>query len=220
MAIRFRVLLLLVSIVSLVSVLLPEAQGKDIKFTPGMTVQSLAGRSDNDKVVLPSGKVVTVGIMRKLEVAATRMRAARPSPSLARLGAKPAATGIRINNQSDLIATLATRSDSDTVQFASGRRVTVGQIRLIQPYVEKKLGYKLDAPPQRANLTGPAVRIKVNQNDKNFWKKTLDQPNATILESPNGKRVTVGEIKQYLKSSPVRGLSTTSGTRGAAKVRP
>lgn len=217
MTIRLRVIVLFALFGLLASPLTPVAQAKDIKFTPGMTVQSLAGRSDKDRVILQSGKIVTVGTMRQLDAVAQRMRAAR-RPGMSPLAVKPAATGIRINNQSDLIAALATRSDNDTVQFASGRRATVGQIKLIQPYVEKRLGYKLDSPPQRANLAGPALKIKAGQTDRAFWKKTLDQPNSTILESPNGKRVTVGEVKQYLKNSPVRGLSTTS--QGPQKARP
>jgi hypothetical protein len=118
----------------------------------------------------------------------------------AALKMKPAATGTKINNAADLAAALKL-PDNTTVQLPSGRLATVGQIKLVRPLIEKRLGHSLAMVQQRPNLTGPA--IKVNKNTSRAqWEDILKKPDATVLESPNGKRITVGEAKQYLAKNP------------------
>ncbi len=192
----------------------PTAEAKDLVFTPDMTIQKLAGRKDSDRVQLPSGKMTTVGVLRRLDAAAQKMRSAKSSPRPSPIRMQPAATGLLVNNRMELVAALKTRRDSDTVQFASGRRATVGQIRALQPYLEKRLGQKFDAIPQRPNLIGPATRVSATQDDKQFWKDVLQGPDTRILESPRGKRITVGELKQYLNSA--NGRASKRGVQPAS----
>jgi hypothetical protein len=172
------------------------------KFTPNITVSSLAGRPDSDLVELQSGRRVTVGTLRRLDALAQKMRAATPrvARDTATLRVKPAATGTPLHNAADLAAALK-RPDNETVQLPSGRRVTVGQIKLLQPFIEKKLGRPLTALPQRPNRTGPAIKI-TSQPDRaaaeKYWRDILLQkPDSTVLENTKGERITVGELKQY-----------------------
>jgi hypothetical protein len=75
-----------------------------VKYTPNMTVKSLAGRLDTDLVELKNGRRVSVGDLRRLDAAAQKMRAPKVDLMPAVLKVKPAATGIKINNAADLAA--------------------------------------------------------------------------------------------------------------------
>ncbi len=179
-----------------------------LKHTPGMTVQSLAGRSDQDLIELSSGRRVTVGYMRSLQALSQAMRTPRAkNPNFVRLRqqgpqafqVKPAASGTRITGAGGLATALKGLPDKNTVQLPNGRLATMEQIRLVQPLVEKKLGRRIDVVPTRPALTGPAIKVS-SQISKEEWKKILQGPENTILEAPGGQRVTVYELKQYLKS--------------------
>ncbi len=177
-----------------------SAEPAIVKYTPNMTVKSLAGRPDTDLVELRNGRRVSVGDLRRLDAAAQKMRAPRVDRMPAALKVKPAATGTKIRNAADLAAALKL-PDNTTVQLPSGRLATVGQIKLVQPLIEKRLGHSLAMVQQRPNLTGPAIKINKNTT-RAQWEDILKKPDATVLESPNGKRITVGEAKQYLAKNP------------------
>lgn len=187
----------------------PVAAGKVIiKHTPGMTVQSLAGHSDQDQVELASGRRVSVGYLRTLETLSQAMRTPRTrNPNFARLlqrgpqafQVKPATGGTRIAGAADLATALKTLQDKDSVQLPNGRLATMEQIRLVQPLVERKLGRKIDVAPMRPRLTGPAITITA-QTTKEEWKRILKSPDNTILQSAAGQRITVYDLKQYLTS--------------------
>jgi len=111
---------------------------------------------------------------------------------------KPIASDIKVklHNGRDLCGIL-NRPDSDTVQLPSGRLATVGQIKFVQPYVEKRLGKTFASLPQGPDLSGAAVKISA-ATTKDQWK-ALFQNDNTVLESPNGRRIAVGELKEGLK---------------------
>lgn len=167
-----------------------------VKYTPDMTVNSLAGRPDTDLGELKNGRRVSLGDLRRLEAAAQKMRAPKVDLMPAVLKLKPAATGTPVKTAADLVAALKL-PDNATVQLPSGRLATVGQIKLVQPLVEKRLGHSLAMVVQRPNLTGPAIKI-MKGTTRAQWEDILKKPDTTVLESPNGKRITVGEAKQYL----------------------
>lgn len=164
-----------------------------LKFTPKMPASALAPLSDADRVELPDGRQVRMGDVRRLKEAARKMRARKDAPLPAGLRAKPAPTGTPLRNASDLAAALK-RPDTDTVVLPSGRKVTVGMIRLLQPQVEKRTGRSIAAGPKRPNLSGSAVKVGA----KTDWKDVLQRPNGTVLEAPDGTRITVGELKKSL----------------------
>jgi hypothetical protein len=168
-----------------------------VKFKPGITMQSLAARADTDVVELSNGRRVSVKALRTLSSLQKKMRAAVPgSKRPAALKMKPAAKGKLLKTNADLQAALK-GPDNETVQLPSGKLVTVGQIKFLQPYVEKQLGHKIAVVSGRPNLTGSAIRITGNEK-KADWLEILKKPDSTILESPEGTRITLGELKKVM----------------------
>lgn len=173
------------------------AQPGVLKVVPNMPANALAGRPDTDLVELSDGRRVRVGDIRRLTAAAKRIQAAAPgSKAPQAFRTKPAATGTPVSRAADLSAALQ-RADNETVVLPSGRRTTVGMIRLLQPEVEKRLGRPISAGAVPAARSGPAVKVGANAD----WKVILEKPDATVLEAPNGARITVGELKQALAAS-------------------
>jgi len=176
-----------------------------IKYTPNTTLKSLAGRPDSDLVEFSNGRRISVGRLRSLEAAQQKMLASVPGRRLpAALKVKATTTGTMVRNSADLNAALQ-RSDSETVQFPSGRLATVGQMKFVQPLVEKKLGKKLTQVPS-------AEIIKIsNATTLSDWKIIFQKPDSTVLESPNGKRITVGDLKQAMAKTPSSARQPSSG---------
>jgi hypothetical protein len=177
-----------------------------IKYNSTITAQSLAGRPDSDFVEFSNGRRLRVRDIRRLQTVQQKMMAANPGRLLpAALKVKPASKGRLLNTQADIVAALK-RPDSETVQLPSGRLVTVGQIKFVQPLVEKRLGRSL-AQINQSNLEGPAIKI-TKTTTKSEWINILRMPDSTVLESPNGKRITLGKLKQEMtqkrKIAPVK----------------
>jgi hypothetical protein len=168
-----------------------------IKYNSKITAPSLAGRPDSDFVEFSNGRRLSMGDIRRLQAAQQKMRAAKPGSRLpAALKVKPAVTGKRLNTSAD-IATALKRPDNETVRLPSGRLVTMGQIKFVQPLVEKRLGRSLATLPKEKDLSGPAIKI-TKTTTKSEWMTIFQKPDNTVLESPNGKRVTVGRLKQEM----------------------
>ena len=186
-------------------------QTQVIKLNPGLSASLLAARPNTDLVELANGRRVSLGDIRRLRGVAQKLRspaAAMPVPAPFRM--QPAATGKRLETASDLALALK-RPDSETVELPSGRRVTVGQIHFVQPEVEKALGRPLSSLPQRPDLSGPAVKIASVTN----WKEFLQKSDNTILEAPDGTRITLGELKTSFAASKgkIRALPTSKATQ-------
>ena len=183
-----------------------------IKFKKGeMPPNFLAGKADTDLVEFSGGRRMSVKKIREWAELAKEMRAVVPGSRLhPGLKHKPAATGTPIKTAEDLSAALK-RPDSETVKLPSGRLVTVGQIKFLQPEVERRLGRSLASLPQRPDLKGPAIKIAA-KSDPEYWNEILDKPDGTILENASGKRITVGELKRALAEK-------ASGTPGAQPVK-
>lgn len=180
---------------------LPTAAAANlVKYTPNLRVGSLAGRADSDLVEFPNGKRMRVGELRRLEAWGRKARNSPRRQFPVALGTAPSASGKRVNNAPELAAALKL-SDNETVVLPSGRRATVGMIKFVQPQVERKLGRSLAAAQQRPGLTGPAIKVH-GGTTKEEWQKIVQKPDNTVVESPGGIRITVGELKQELRAAP------------------
>ncbi len=184
-------------------------ENKVTKYSPGMQLQSFAGRPDSELIEFSDGRQVRLGDMRRIEQSAQRLRSA-PKVAVVPPGLqfKPAASGTRVDT-SKALADALKRPDSDTLVLPSGAKLTVGQLKFLQPMVEKRLGHPLGAASGRPQLSGPVTKVTA-QTD---LKSMLSQPDSTVLESPNGKRVTVGELKQVIKSRQTDGRVRPTVTR-------
>ena len=176
-----------------------------VKYTLHMTWQSLAGRADTDLVELPNGQHVKVGTLRNFQTAARIMRSPRVDRTPRELKSLPNKSSFTtVRSASDLTASLKL-PDSTTVRLPSGKFATVGQIRFVQKTIDKKSGFKLTALSMRPDLSGPAIKIPKDMNQsmtkdqqEKFWENILQNPDRTVLESPNGTRITVADLKQGL----------------------
>lgn len=183
------------------------------KLSPGMTSASLAGRPDTDLVEFADGRRMRVGELRRLSEWGRKARNTPRRAFPSTLRAKPAETGRRIDSAAQLKKAL-TLPDGETVRLASGRLATIGQIKLVMPRVLEKLGHPLHAGTLQPDLNGPSVKITTHTS-RDKWKTILQQPDSTILEAPDGKRITVGMLRQALKTS---GSARSDAPRSTAPI--
>lgn len=172
----------------------PASIANVVKFGPDLKSADILARPDTAFVELPDGRRLKVGDIRRLSGQAQRLQVAAVRRAPPALVAKPGPAGARVGDAAELAAALK-RPGGETVTLPSGRRATVAQLRFVQPYVEKRTGRSMAvANPQRANLSGPAVKVTA-QSD---FKDLLQRPDTTVLEAPDGTRITVGELKKVL----------------------
>jgi hypothetical protein len=168
-----------------------------IKITSATPAAALKGRSENDILELPSGRQLRMGDLRRFSKKATELKAAearmKAMPQVFKI--QPAAKGFALKTGSDLSEALK-RPDSETIVLPSGRRATVAQIKFLQPYLEKRLGHKLAQAKLQAT-EGGVFKVQ-SSTDRTYWKNILQKSDNTVLEAPDGTRITVGELKQTL----------------------
>jgi hypothetical protein len=174
----------------------PAADGRVIRYTPTLRADALRGRPDSDVVELANGRQIPLADLRRLTAFAGRLRAAPVKPLPPALTMRPAARGTRVNDANELAAAL-TRPDADTLALPTGRRLTVAQLKFLRPQIEKETGRRLDAP-------APA-RTAIKVDARADWKRILQMPDDTLLEAPDGTRVSVAAIKRVLRDeAPAR----------------
>ena len=180
-----------------------------IKITANTSSSILLGRPDTDILELPSGRQMKLGDLRRFSNISQKLKTPPQKKSMTAkhvFKVKPKGQGIAIKNSSDLAAALK-RSDTDTVALPSGRRATVGQIRFLEPYIEKRVGHKIT---QTRQIDNKANTLKIQATtDKAYWKNILEKPDNTILEAPDGTRITVGELKQTLATHKTKRSAST-----------
>lgn len=171
----------------------PGTSNRIVSSSEAMNPATLRKLAPNDEIELSNGKRLRVSALRRLGNTSRQLNAPANSRLPRALRLQAAATGTPVNDARDLARSLQ-RADSDTLVLPSGKRVTVGLVRLLQPQIEKRSGRKLGAA---ALSTGPVVKITA-QTD---WESVLKQPDDTVLEAPGGTRTTVGAVKQTLADS-------------------
>jgi len=94
---------------------------------------------------------------------------------------------------------LLSRPDTDLIQLSSGNTVSVAQLKALVPYVERVYGVQLHGvAASRSVYSGPASHIQTAADLKNF----KNAPDSTVLESPKGTRVTLGDLRHALGLTP------------------
>ena len=163
------------------------------RFSPGMTSADATGRPDSDWVELPNQRRIRVGDWRRLDAAAQRLRAPQHAAPPG-LRATPAPSGTPVREATELQNALRL-AGTQTIQLPSGRRLTVDQLRALQPQIEKRLGHRMT----ETAAARPGSVIKVDAGSD--WAAILKRPDNTMLESPSGKRITVGAVKREMARS-------------------
>lgn len=166
-----------------------------IKMQSGMTTRSLTQRADSDIVEFSNGRRLPVRDIRRLDAIAKKLQGGARQLPMA-FSVKPGRAVLAVRNRDELLSAMK-RPETDTIQLPSGKTITVAQLRLLKPEVEKRLGRSMESVPTRIAPTGPSMKLQ-RTLPVSEWKNILKQPDSTVLESPNGKKITVGELKQVL----------------------
>ncbi|MHC3993826.1 hypothetical protein ACXWTF_03300 [Thiomicrolovo sp. ZZH C-3] len=182
----------------------PAAQSsaaKSIAYKPGLTMADLMSAAPAERVVFQSGRSISVEDLRRLQSFQHKLRAAKASPAAAALRRKPDARNVKtaITTRADLTNALRL-PDDDTVRLPSGKLVTAKVLKMAYGLAEQRIRRSSAAPAKRSLPQGKAVNVTAS-NDKAYWRGILQKPDDTVLQSPGGKRITVGELKSYLEQS-------------------
>ena len=167
---------------------------------------------DSDTVELQNGRRLKVGTIRKFSSLSGKLKAARPTYPVMPQAVKKKApgTGIRVANVAELSNKLQA-SDDTTIEFPSGRTYTVAQLRFLQPFLEVQLGKKMNQPLHQQHHKGKVVQLK-NTPDRSYWKSIFTMADSTVLETPQGTRFTVGELKQFIGQGSMSRISTPTAS--------
>ncbi len=185
-----------------VSISQAAAKAETISYKPGLTFQQVASKPDTTRVELAPGRHITVGDLRRLEQVQQRMRTAAPNSKL------PSAFKIRPNinqvklsmaSQTDLSAALKL-PDATTVRLPSGRIVTVAMLKYLTPKIQEQSGIDIARVGLQPKLSGPAVKVPEASN-RSRWQEIFQMPPETVLEAPDGHRLTLGEFAKYINQT-------------------
>ncbi|GEM_PF-2530750 len=162
-----------------------------IKYNRTVPISTMQGRSDDDLIEFSSGKRVRLGELRKLDTLSKKLKTAPDKHLIPGLRQQPSTyPKLTIRSASDLTAALES-DNTDTIQLPSGKRYTVAQLRLAEERVKKILRTE---PNKRQLKPGGIIQI----TPKTDWKTVLKADDNTILQSPNGTRITILELKKAL----------------------
>lgn len=166
-------------------------QANIVKYASNFSLAALQHRPDTDLVELSNGKRLRLGQLRTLDKLSKQLKSTPDRHLMPELHLKPAAIArVKIASAADLTAALKLK-DNETIQLPSGKLYTAAQLRLAQTAVNKQM---LIQPRKRMLPNGSVIRVTPATN----WKDVMKGPESTILESPNGSRITVAELKKTL----------------------
>lgn len=176
-----------------------------VRLPPNVRMQDLSALRPDQVIETPSGRRLNVGRFRAIQqaVESARQRTSRPRPqAFPILAPTPRLAPVPLRPHESAAEILA-RPPDQVVRLADGRTATVAQLRAIAPYVQQRYGVKLAstrAPPQ-----GPALKIRSVADLKSLPRNAADD---TVLETPSGKRITLGELKAAARTRGVRRATT------------
>lgn len=174
------------------------AQGvaQPVRVLPSTTRAELRALPDSQILVFPNGLRMNAGQLRGL---APSQRSARPGSEVLR---KPGPGPVVPVTPSSSLVELERLPPNTLLQVPDGRRITAAQLK----EVDEALARSKSAPARAAPGAGQVVRVPRGTP----VAELLARPDSDILESPGGKRVTVGELRRYMSS---RGTSATPKAR-------
>ena len=172
-----------------------------VRISHGVRAQDLAGLRDDQFLETPSGSRVQVGRFRQLLSAVQQAQLRTSKPRHAEFAILPQAHGPGVPRRpGETAAQLLARPPTDVIKMKNGHTVSVAQLRLIAPYVQRKYGVDLSgAASSRPPLTGPATTIVSIDQLRSIPPST---PDSTVLVTPQGTRITLGELRAALRSRP------------------
>jgi hypothetical protein len=214
------------ALVALVSFVAVNAAENALQFRTGLTAAQLSSAAvvqmprgvhradiallrDDQMLETPSGKRISVKRYRALTAAFAKARldTAHKRPAGFAFLAPPQGPGKPLLPHETAQHLLA-RPPTDVVQLPDGKTATIAQMRVEAPWVERHYHVAIAPAPV---LTGPATLVKTSSTLQSIPRNA---PDSTILTSPNGTRITLGQLRSYLKSQvSATTVKPNAGTR-------
>ncbi len=190
------------------------AQARVVRLPVGVRDQDLSLLRDDQVVETPSGRRVQVGRLRQVQALIRQAQMHTAQPRRGGFPILPPASGPGTPRRpGESAAQLLARPPTDVIRLRNGHTVSVAQLRAMAPYVERQYHVNLAGPAAgRPRLDGPAILITSAAQLKSVPR---DAPDSTVLTSPHGVRITVGELRAAFKARP-RPPSLLQGPAGGA----
>jgi hypothetical protein len=166
---------------------------KIVRLSPGVGRAQVLQLRDDQIIETPSGRQLSVASYRRLQAAMSSAQARGTAREAAPFAYSRPAGGINLP-AGETTAQLLKRPDSTVVRFANGAVATVAQVKSMRPFIAQRYGVSLDAPAP-AQPSGAALKVA---NLQGALSELKGKPDNTLLESPKGTRVTVGDLKLAL----------------------
>lgn len=170
----------------------------------GQSIKTLAAAPAGTRIVLPGGKVTRAEDMVKLQSIYAKLsepRTVKPIPQ-----SMPNATAQVVVGQGTTLADALKRPAGDVIQIGS-RKYTAEQLRQIDALLKASPRdprglLERSRSANAAGRTGTPISIPTGPRIKlqrgTSIQEMLAKPDATVLESPSGKTISVGQLKQYM----------------------
>lgn len=161
------------------------------------TMNQIRALPDHQNVRMANGNVVRVGNLKKLAniIKMAKMGGAKPPQKMTLPQGVPQ---LKIQKGFNFHE-LATRKNSDVIQLPSGTQITVEQYKKIDAFAKIATGrsFAERQAPMSAKGSGAPIKIKSAKD----LAALAGKPDSTILESPLGKKITLGELRAYAKKN-------------------
>jgi hypothetical protein len=187
---------------------------KIVRLSPGVGRAQILQLRDDQTIEMPSGRQLSVGSYRRLTDAFASAQSRGAARAAAPFAYSKPAGGISLP-AGETTAQLLKRPDSTVVRFPNGAVASVAQVKAMKPFVEQRYGVSLDAPA----AAPPAGAVLKVANLQSALSELKGKPDSTVLESPKGTRVTVGDLKLAL-GVPALEAAQSNKARPGSTVAP
>ncbi len=165
---------------------------------PGQSLKTLAAAPKDSRVTLVGGQTASVAMLGKIEQLQIKLRTNRvvkPVPL-----SLPNVVAQGVVGQNNLTINEALKRPANEVIQISTHKYTAENLRQMDallkanPRDPRGIAERMGRPSATASTAGPILKVTRGQS----LQQLLNKPDNTVLESSNGKKVTVAQIKQYL----------------------
>lgn len=176
----------------------PALTSEQFEVTKKTKLSEIRALPDNKPVRMTNGRVIPA---KNLKAFADMLKNAKTKGAVSRATEKfstaQGAAQIQLAKGSNLHF-LKTRNNSEVIQLPSGRKLTVGDFKKLDQVAVAMTGQSITSR-QAAPPKGSGTPIKI-KSQKDF-EALADKPDSTLLESPLGKKITLGELRAYAKKN-------------------
>jgi len=165
---------------------------------PGQSLKTLAAAPKDSRVALVGGQTTSVAMLGKIEQLQIKLRTNRvvkPVPL-----SLPNVVAQGVVGQNNLTINEALKRPANEVIQINTRKYTAEDLRKIDallkanPRDPRGIAERTGRATAGTSSTGPIVKVTRRES----LQQLLSKPDNTVLETRNGKKATVAQIKQYL----------------------